>query len=68
MIGKMMPLKKPSIFKSLPLITVVAVLASSMMGNISILASAQHSNTTKIPIVSGTIRLTNRHGISTKSN
>lgn len=58
-VGKMTSLKKPSIVKALPLITVVAVLAQSIMSNISILASAQGSNTTKICIVSGAIRLTN---------
>jgi hypothetical protein len=59
MIGKIMPLKKSSIVKALPLVTVVAVLASSIMCNIPISASAQDSNKTKISIVSGAIRLTN---------
>jgi hypothetical protein len=40
MMGKMMPLTKRSIVNALPLITVVAVLASSIMTSISILDSA----------------------------
>ena len=45
MIGKLISLKIPSIVKAVPLIAVVAVLASSIMTNVSILASAQYSNT-----------------------
>ncbi len=56
--AKMMPIKKLSTVKALSVITVVATLALGIINNISISASAQDSNTTKISIVAGAFRLT----------
>jgi plastocyanin len=55
---KMMSISKVSIVKALSIITMVAVLALGIISNISISASAQDSNTTRISIVSGAFRLT----------
>lgn len=56
---KMMSIKKKlSTVKALSIITVVVVLALSLISNISISASAQDTSTTKVSIISGAFRLT----------
>lgn len=56
---KMMSIKKKlSTVKALSIITVVVVLALSIISNTSISVSAQDTSTTKVSIISGTFRLT----------